>query len=556
MALNRYGVASLDEQAPQQTPELSREATAPIRVLEAPPAWTGGTMDVEGVGEIGPGPQAIQGTMERQKYGLNAATNARAEESLIMDKQKNEREKDYLSIAQEDLGIRKQDLMIRQDDSGMRQEKFGWEREDRNRQESIRKGMMQASQEGGYTGVIEYLKQVDPVTAVKFHADKLLLDDSMMKNEVYQASIPAKKAQAMVEGYGVLSKMGAALLQAPENQREALYQNMLPMVKQVNPDAPDKLDASATAMFMLTAAQGMDANQISSSALGLQKTNDAISKNVMALKQVEAKLRDNPNDPNLQSEYQARKADLESQQMKNENLEVANTQAHLNVAYKQQQTEKVRLDSTLKVKNDLFKASEDYIKLAESYRQAKPLLDIIDQNPNDANARIQLKQQVARMTEKGTMTDQDIMRLSSAAGYASWSKQLKGYLTGQTEVLNNQEVVQLRDMISANMAEQNSAQRNKQDKYAKMIGEKYSTLIDYKSIPKPTDIYEDAQLAKGPADSSVGDGSSYKNGKAPTQRMIEEAMQDPQANKEFVEYFGVQPSSIDMHTKKQQLKSR
>lgn len=143
---------------------------------------------------------------------------------------------------------------------GMAEQKFGQETQLFEKEQALQAGMAMASQQGGYEAVIDYLKQTDPERAIKFTKSKLDLDRDMMKNEAYSALLPTQKAQALAEGYGILGNMGMALLKAPENDRAGLYQQMLPIVKTVNPEAPDTLNNDAVNMLALGAYQAMPAN--------------------------------------------------------------------------------------------------------------------------------------------------------------------------------------------------------------------------------------------------------------------------------------------------------
>ncbi len=460
----------------------------------------------------------VAGTQARQDYELKNSANARAEEELGINKQELGIKKDYLNIAQQDLGIRL-------DDQSMKREEFGWKKKDRYKQEAIDKGMIEASQAGGYTGVVQYLSQVDPEKAIQFHANKLALDDKIMQNDVMKSVVQNKKMDAMFESYGVIGKMGAALLNAPETQRADMYQQILPMVKKVVPDAPDTLNGQAIGMFMLGAAQSMDANQIASTALGVDKATDAIGKNVAAMKSLEQQGKTNS------PEYQARSAELAKQQQVNDSLQLQNTNAKLSALSKDANIQNKQLAATLTVKNDLAKTSKSYTDFMGSYQQIKPLLDIIDTKPNDANARIQLRQYVARQTEKGVMTNQDIERMSSAAGYAKMSKNIVGYMTGQSQVLNDQEIVQIKDMMNAFAKEQYNNQILKEQKYGEMIGSKFDGLLNYKDIPKPSQMYVD----------TIAPSNAKPQ---PTADDIKEGLSSPAAMQEFQSFFGQDPRAI------------
>lgn len=142
---------------------------------------------------------------------------------------------------------------------GMAQEDMAQKRTDRDKFRMINDGMAKAAQDGGYEGVIDYLKTVDPDRALAFHKAKLELDKSMMQNDMYKTMLPIEKGKALIDGYGALGKMGSALLSAPPEGRQAMYDYMKPMVKAINPNAPDNVNATVP-MFTLAAFQATPAN--------------------------------------------------------------------------------------------------------------------------------------------------------------------------------------------------------------------------------------------------------------------------------------------------------
>lgn len=166
---------------------------------------------------------------------------------------------------------------VRQERTSQQQaEAFDWKRKDRDREMAIQSGMSEAAQQGGFEGVIDYLTNADPDRALDFAAKKNSLDQAMMKTDTIKSLIPIQQAAAMAEGYGIIGKMGTALLRAPDEDRQGMYQNMLPVLKKINPDAPDSLNQDAVNMFMLGAAQAMPANLLYANDKKLNQYQSAI----------------------------------------------------------------------------------------------------------------------------------------------------------------------------------------------------------------------------------------------------------------------------------------
>ena len=128
----------------------------------------------------------------------------------------------------------------------------------------LRNGMQQAMGVGGFNGVIDYLKVADPVKAMAFQNAKDDMDQSMMKTDVMRAQTPVDIAKAMVEGYGVIGKMGSAILQSPDADRSALYQQIKPILQTVlgKDGTPDQWGTDAAHTLLLGAAQASPSNDI------------------------------------------------------------------------------------------------------------------------------------------------------------------------------------------------------------------------------------------------------------------------------------------------------
>lgn len=198
------------------------------------PATPPGPTYVPGFGFLGPDlGGAVKGAQAAQEYQMNAAANQRANEQLGMSKVKLAQDQDYLNIAKEMLGINLN--------------KASMETQTFEKQQAIEAGMTQAAQNGGLPGVIDYLTSADPEKAITFQAAKLKLEAGFMENQTYQMAHQNDKAEAMMASYAAMGKFGAAIMNAPAEKREALYQGMLPIMKQFYKDMPDELDGKAVA---------------------------------------------------------------------------------------------------------------------------------------------------------------------------------------------------------------------------------------------------------------------------------------------------------------------
>lgn len=130
-----------------------------------------------------------------------------------------------------------------------------WNRQEITKQQQISAGMQQAAKIGGYEGVVQFLQTADPDRAIKIQSAKTSLDSQMLGNQHLAMLNDTQKQAALVSGYGIIGKMGATLLTAPPEERNNMYQRMLPMIQAVVPDAPKELNDDASNMLMLAQAQ-------------------------------------------------------------------------------------------------------------------------------------------------------------------------------------------------------------------------------------------------------------------------------------------------------------
>jgi len=507
-----YGITK--EALPEGSGAIDKKTFGTSTPMQDTPAAPDPTF-VQGVGMLGADLGGyVKGVQARQDFQLRGAENARADERLGMDKVELGMKSDYLAIAQEDLGIRKEDLKMRQRESDMSvqnfknaQEKFSWERDAYTKQKDITAGMENAAAENGYTGVIDYLKTRDPMMAITFHAEKLKLDNAISNNEVVQAKTKNEVSQAMFDSYAVLGKMGSTLMAAAPEDRDTLYKQMLPMVRKVNPEAPDNVE-DATPMFLLGISQATPANQMAALTGGIQKAETKIGKLYNDLQRAQV------------SGDSGRVAALTSaiggERQKYENASIQKATAEL------RQTQS-SYDATLKTSNNLQAVSKSFTESMENFKKVTMNLELLKKDPYNGTAMAQLKYGVVRLSEKGPLTKDDLDRTSGVAGYNNYSKQVESFFTGDNITLLPKEIAQVRDMSEAFMKDARQQQFDRESQFEKMVtAPEFQGLVDWKNVPKPSAIYD--KMTAPP--------------KQPSQEDIQAAMSDPQARQEFIEYFG------------------
>lgn len=499
MAIN-YGTA---EAANVPITEQSFGAQRPpeAQSLHAPvPAST----YVPGVGNLGPDLGGyVKGDMLRQQYRMNEHEDARAEEKLGMEKVKTQQSQDYLKIAQSDLGIRQADLSMRQDTHGNDMEKFGWERDAHLKEKVIQDGMTQAATDGGYEGVIDYLKNVDPARAITFHAEKLKLDQSILSTDVMKAVAPNEINNATLEAYGVIGKMGQAILQAKPEDRENMFKAMTPMMKQVMGDNVPKTLEEAVPVYMLAVAQVTPQNQL------FKSTNTAVQMQSAVGKldaDINAKLKagfTSDNDPGLKDMMAAR----EVYSARNQNAILSKTATELQIASSAQNIGSSKLTNTMKLQSNLNTSSKDYLKFMDDYTGISGALKTLEKDPTNSVAQGTVSTMMASAVQKGVLTDPDYERV--AKSNAGFTKMLQNYgtqwATGKVVVLAPKEIANLKqvfdDVSQSKVARQKVLEKNFQDKtsgYGDILSKdniqfpsvQYDTLEQQKNYGRIIDKYE------------------------------------------------------------------
>lgn len=390
------------------------------------PAYKGGSSYLIGYGMIGPDLEgAVKGDMLKQQYKLAATKDARDEEYLGLAKEDLGIKKDYLAIAQEQLGIQQADLAIRQDTHSMVREEFGWKRDAKAKEDIIQAGMTQASQEGGLPAVVDYLRSVDPKRAIEYKADQLKLEDQMLRNDVLKGVAATEKSKALVEGYGVLGKFGAAITQAPPEQQQAMYDQIKPMVKQIVPDAPSSV-RDAIPMFGLAAAQATPAAMLFNQNKASITAQSNVGKLDMDIKsRLAAGMK--MDDPGLQSLVAARDTYVAKQQQ----AVLAKTATELKLQTGQVQNESTVFRNTRNIQGDVNTSSKDYLSFMNTYAGVKAQLEVLNKDPTNPAAQGMLSRLMATAVQSGVLTDKDVSEtVKSDAGMAAvmneyatpWSK--------------------------------------------------------------------------------------------------------------------------------------
>lgn len=389
-------------------------------------------------------------------------------------------------------------------------EGFDWKRQDRAKMQFIEQGMATSFQQGGYEGVIDFLGANDPERALDFTKKKLELDASIMSNSVMQSLVPSKQAEAMVEGYNVIGKMGQSLLNAPEEDRNVMYQQMLPILKTINPNAPDGLDSSAVSMFMLAAGQAMPASQLFGASRAQLTSESAMGKLDVDIRSRLAAGETLENSPLLRamvSEYKQHETNAEYSKEKLESLQFKKMMGDAGTAKDQAQANAAKYQITANMNSRLLSESKRFIELQDQKNTFDGAMDAIASGGGGA-AQTAAYRNVAMMFNKGALSEPDVAAFANSDNtIAVARKKLESVYSGKgIQALNPTEIQRLRILVEKVYDRAAGKQQMINDRYRGMaqkfgVDEKDLSLYDpaapdtWMQADVPPDIAQQAKAA-------------------------------------------------------------
>lgn len=410
-------------------------------------------------------------------------------------------------------------------------EQQAWGRTDRMEKRQIDAGMRQAADEGGYEGVIDFLKSADPDRAMEYQSKKIALDQDMMKSTLMASLLPSEQAKAMVEGYGIIGKMGMALLNAPDKDKQNLYQTMLPMLRKINPNAPDNV-VDAVPMFMLSAAQATPENI-------LFKANNDVANSTSRLGRI-------GNDidirwragfrPETDPTLQALIAEQQKAQVLLQQAQINLTNTQINQTIKGKTLDRQVLLANETINKNLQADSKDFNGHLDLYSQAKGYIERLKTNPDSAYDQIGLARTYGMGLNKGAYSEADNAITFAAYGVPNLKKKLDAMLSGEKVALNKSEQAALIKTVEGNMQQALKVQNQLEKGYENSAtSEKYRDIVSWKDIRKPSDKYY----------SLINNNEQNMptiNGRTATPDRIAMAIKDPVLLKDFIEYYGYDPT--------------
>lgn len=390
--------------------------------------YMGGKTYVPGVGMLGADLGGyVKGDMLARTMKISEDTNARAWNEDARQSDANARAWNADSRAERVLQMGEEDQT--------------WKREDRDRSQMISAGMADAAQSGGYEGVIDYLKTVDPKMAMDFEKGKAGLDKDIMQNEVMKVTSVKDRMQAMAESYGIIGRFGAGILSAEQKDRQGMYQQILPMLKTIVPNAPDQLDAGAVRIFALGMSQALPQNMLFGATQTINKANTESAK---AQLDIDTALQKGytMDSPYVKSLIAVR--DKAQNQQQEAHLQQATAELQMNNKQNQQ-----NFDNSEKLNDSLEKGSKDFTTFMGQWTSLKGAWEAWKNNTDNSNAKSMFARQLLKTVSGANSSDTDANEIiHTDGGLQKTILNIEGYMNGKRPSVTPGEMLQFGDFIN------------------------------------------------------------------------------------------------------------
>lgn len=181
-------------------------------------------------------------------------------------------------LQQQQIGIQQQELGMKREEFEFKKKQYDREEQQQLKQEQLREGLNQAFSSGGYESAMEFLKHEDMQTYMAISKGKAEVDKSITDATTSKYASEKEKQEATKNAYMVLGRFGASLLKVPAEERPQAYQQVLPVIKQLYPDAPDAYDEKAQTLMMVAMGVSMPDSQLYASQKKAARAQTAIGK--------------------------------------------------------------------------------------------------------------------------------------------------------------------------------------------------------------------------------------------------------------------------------------
>jgi hypothetical protein len=322
------------------------------------------------------------------------------------------------------------------------------------------KGRDQAVQQGGLTGLIDYLGKTRPKEGLALQQQQQKLNQSIQMTTGNSVKLFEQRQEALANNF-----YGPIMALKTPAERQKMYAEMLPQIKEIDPKAPDKFNKIRAISAL---GQVMPVSKLA-----------AIERDQMALK---GKIGENINNLNkLLQQGQTKDspavkiiaAELKGVVAAAEKKELELVEKKMSFAKEEMGRAKILRDSVDKIVN--FEHFQTEIKPTHAEAKVNMALKYNDRTGVDDTTLITM---VARLREKGVLTDQDIARYASSVSmFGQLDKLMEKVKSGRR--LAKEEVENLGRTLMRSLEAKNESFKEVLEKY-KPIAKKYG--VDIKEV--------------------------------------------------------------------------
>ncbi len=255
----------------------------------------------------------------------------------------------------------------------------------------------------------------------------------------------------MVEGYEVLGKLGMGLLSAKPAERNDMYQQILPMVQQVNPNADATLTPKMVNMFALAQFQAVDANKLAAGPAQQKASETTIGKLYDQAKALEAQGATPDTSPKLKDTYAAIEAErAKSKQAMDQSKITEWTLKNKDVkeAKDEQEAKAKKWQLTSSVQRGYRQDTKPLVELNTKVMQVDATLAALAKDPDNPAAQTDLAYAAAKLFGDSKVSNMDFeVKTSTDSNIIQAYKKMQGWTSQEKIVLTPNEVTNQKAII-------------------------------------------------------------------------------------------------------------
>lgn len=352
----------------------------------------------------------VEGFRAAQQMKNQRAANARAEQANMRAQQQHQ------------INMQKQQIMLQQ----MKQEV------------QFQKGRDMAVQQGGVEGLKDYLMKTRPKEGLALQKQQESLNQSIMKTMQAKQAVSSNEMSLFSQKQKILGGVYAQVMNADQKVRQQVYQDALPQIRKLDPDAPDQFDPGRA---MMAIGQAIPANQLySNQKKGLELKTDMGK--AEADKQAFLQAGYSKDHPTIK----ALNEKINEYQQKRSELQVKNAQIQAEHLQKKE-------DREMKMHSNFMSASKNYREFLDVKTKADGLLSEAYGNPKKGIRPNPVSQTIlatlaARMSNPGIVDKNEFARIAETD---PWIKKLYNYTIkiARGDILSQSEIKEIDDSIKS-----------------------------------------------------------------------------------------------------------